>query len=338
MKVSFGFINCNRLFYLRSCLESVQYCLKDYDDKELIIIDNASIEEGTEEYLAQKEKEGIKVIRQKERDYSNEFAKALNIFCREAKGDFLIPLQGDSQCIIKGKRWLEEYVNFFEQNLDKVGAVTIDAQRNITNVSHKFSEPFGIDYKFVGDMNKFIPCAADVMYSREFIEAVIYPWNENNLAHEGGNDSETEMVHRVKNYLETSNLKMYTASPIISPFIAIFTDDRGTMARVRGNKRYGAYWPPQEDFKYYQTYEYQELIEKFKERVVPVSIEELAKPAGNWKLPTDFFGNWKKNPIDPKTAGPNDYCILYNEDIVNEITPIEEKHIEEDHIDEWLNS
>ena len=54
-KVSIGFINCNRLHYLKSCVESFMYCTQDYQNKELIIVDNNSVEEGTEEYLKQKD-------------------------------------------------------------------------------------------------------------------------------------------------------------------------------------------------------------------------------------------------------------------------------------------
>ena len=52
-KVSFGLVNCNRLFYLRSCLESLIHCTQDYPNKEIIVVDNASVESGTDEYLKQ---------------------------------------------------------------------------------------------------------------------------------------------------------------------------------------------------------------------------------------------------------------------------------------------
>ena len=95
--VTFGIVNCNRLYYLKSCLESLIYCTSDFDSKEIIVVDNASSEAGTEEYLLEKESEGIRVIRQESRDPSNEFAKALNIICKEANGDF-ISIQKDLQC------------------------------------------------------------------------------------------------------------------------------------------------------------------------------------------------------------------------------------------------
>ncbi len=62
-KVSFGFINCNRLHYLRSCLESFLVCTEDYPNKEIIVVDNASTEDGTDEYLEElREREGIQSL------------------------------------------------------------------------------------------------------------------------------------------------------------------------------------------------------------------------------------------------------------------------------------
>ena len=46
-KVTFGIVNCNRLFYLKSCLESLIDTTQNYENKELIVIDNASVEPGT---------------------------------------------------------------------------------------------------------------------------------------------------------------------------------------------------------------------------------------------------------------------------------------------------
>ena len=113
-KVTFGIVNCNRLFYLKSCVESLLHCTEDYGNKELIIIDNASIEEGTEKYLDEKEKQGHKVFRTTSRDPSNEYAKGLNTIVRESTGDFICLLEGDMQFIVKGG-WLKDYVTFLKR-------------------------------------------------------------------------------------------------------------------------------------------------------------------------------------------------------------------------------
>ena len=138
-KVTFGISNCNRLFYLKSCLESLLICTSDYENKEIIIVDNASIEEGTEEYLKEKESQGIKVFRQEKRDPANEFAKALNLIYENATGDYICPLQGDTQFVLKGG-WLKHYVEYCEKYLYNIGSMSLDAQRMIKIDNHT---PFG---------------------------------------------------------------------------------------------------------------------------------------------------------------------------------------------------
>ena len=179
--VTFGFVNCNRLFYLKSCVESAIETTKNYPNKEFIIVDNASKEKGTEEYLLEKEKQGFKVIRQKERNPSNEFAIGLNLICKSARGKYIIPLQGDSQFVLNDD-WLNEYVNFYEKDVNnQIGCITLDAQRRVTNESHKYSQVFKINssFGFVADYNRPPTCGAgDVMYSKKILD-IILPWEEN---------------------------------------------------------------------------------------------------------------------------------------------------------------
>ena len=48
-KVTFGIVNCNRLFYLKSCLESLIDTTQNYENKELIVIfaGNKSVKEAS---------------------------------------------------------------------------------------------------------------------------------------------------------------------------------------------------------------------------------------------------------------------------------------------------
>tara|TARA_Y100000310_G_scaffold200219_1_gene200248 strand:+ start:80 stop:1033 length:954 start_codon:yes stop_codon:yes gene_type:complete len=312
-KVSFGIVNCNRLFYLKSCLESLLVCTEDYPNKEIILVDNASVEEGTEEYLLEKEKQGIRVFRQKERDPANEFAIALNLICRESTGDFVCPIQGDSQFVIKGG-WLKEYVKFYSDNVDKIGCMSFDAQRRVRNTSSVFSDFYGDDdFKFVFDFKRYpVSGAGDVMFSRKIID-MISPWSEKNEAFEGGPDSETKMLQKVLKLMKEESLKLCCVMPVLPVSVAIYTDPRGTNARIRGNKRYGEYWASKDDFKYYEILDYEEAIKKVSGKNKPLGIEDIVTAAGDWVLPIDATGNWKKNPIRPETAKSSDYVVLYAE-------------------------
>jgi len=333
-KVTFGIVNCNRLHYMRSCLESLLYCTDSYDNKEIIIVDNASVEQGTSEYLDEKEKQGIIVIRQEKRDPSNEFAKGLNAIIENSTGEYICPLQGDMQFIVRGT-WLHEYVNFFSENENITGCIMLDAQRSVRNGADKYSEPMGQQFKFVYNLTRNpINAAGDVMFSRKMIEQ-IYPWSESNTNHEGGGDSETKMLEKVAKIIGGYIIGPFCAMPILPIAVTINTDPRGTNARVRGNKRYGAYWPPKTDYRYYEIYELDDfkkslsLYFDFSNALAPVGVEHVANPIG-WKKPVDPSGNWLKNPINPETAIPSDYTVLYEETSVNVVDEV--------YLDEWLDS
>lgn len=308
--ITVSWINCNRLYYLKSCVESFLECTKDYEEKELIIIDNASIEPGTEEYLKEKESQGFKVLRQTERDPNNEFAKALNLTCEEANGEFIIPLQADMQFIIKGG-WLKKYVDFYSQNRTSIGCLSFDAQRKITIKNNKYTSSVGNEFRFFPVTNTPpILGAGDCMYSKEIID-LVYPWEgRGNMSHEGGQDSETKMLMKVQRLMQERNLTIVSCAPAVPPAIAIYTDRRGTMARVRANRRYGEYWEAKRDNQYYEYIDFEEALELNREGLEsPIGIEFMAEPVGFEKM-LDDEGNWLKNPIRVETAKPEDWVEL----------------------------
>lgn len=305
-KVTFGIINCNRLHYLKSCFESIVATTSDYENKEFIVVDNASVEDGTEDYLRGLESRGVRVFRSHQRDPSNEFAKGLNTVCREATGDFIIPLQGDMQFILEG--WLTEFVRFYSENINNTGCVSLDAQRRVTHDSHKKSMTnfFGEGkIKFCFDLERSgFSGAGDCMYSRRAVET-FFPWNESNVNHEGTLDSETSMLEKVKKVKREKSLDLYCAIPSIPASIAIYTDPRGTNARVRGNRRYGQYWAAKgPSSRYYRTLSINAALQIFHQ--FPVSIEDIADPI-DWSAPIDNRGSWMKNPIRPESALPEDF-------------------------------
>ena len=311
--VTFGFVNCNRLFYLKSCVESVLKTTKDYPNKEMIIIDNASVENGTEQYLQEKEKQGFLVVRKKERDPKNEFAKGLNKIYELSKGKYVVPLQADSQFIIKDK-WLHEYVDFYEKDANnQIGCITLDAQRKITNESHKYSQVFRTNsgFGFLADLHRPPTCGAgDVMYSKKILD-IIYPWSENNKQHEYDGDSETKMLNKVKKMHAEGKHVFYTFCPIMPVSIAIYTDPIGTNARVRGNKIYGQYWEAKKDNQYYEMISYENCLTRynFNQRNLPINIEEVAQCIDHGPY-IDNSGSWLKNPIRPEACNESDWKYI----------------------------
>lgn len=331
--VSFVVINCNRLFYLKSCVESLLRTTADYEKKELVVIDNASVESGTKDYLSELEHRGFRIVARLKRDPANEFASALNLGVAETKGEIVFPIQGDTQ-FIWSDGWLREYVALFNDLDDSIGCVMLDAQRRSRVLGGR---PYGSIMNhsnfFFDSKRNPVNCAGDCAYSRRLLEKV-GPWRTENLSHEGGNDSETDMLNRVQQFMKRDeSLRWRCVVPRVPPSVGIFTDCRGTMARCRGNKRYGDYWEAKDSSK---TLYYELLGSNDRERLsydksIPLSIEEVARPIG-FLPPIDEKGNWLKNPIRPETALPSDYVVLYDDDERSPAVMTDQA------LDDWMSS
>jgi hypothetical protein len=272
--------------------------------RELIIVDNASVEPGTDEYLCNLPSIShgctVHVLRHDKRDPNNEFARGLNEIVSLADGDVIIPLQGDSQFVRRG--WLRDTLMAVER--PDCGCVVLDAQRRITHQAAKLVR--ASREAFIDLSRPPIAGAGDVAYRREIIRDV-YPWSTDNTAHEVVGDSETKMLQRVKALQLARSLVSYV---LVSPAAAqIVTDPRGTNARVRGDRRYGAYWPPHGGDLYYQIVD---AIPCAKDALHPVPIEDvvkLAQPIG-WEPPLAADGSWLKNPIRPEEALSGEWTEL----------------------------
>ncbi len=295
VKVTFGVINYNRLFYLKSCTKSLMESIFDYNNVELICIDDNSKEEGTSEYLSYLKKIGWTVINQDEyrsgkkdtaSEYNdsthiNAYAEALNILVDSSSGDIIVPLQGDVQFI--RKNWLRKFVTLFQAR-DDVGCIMLDAQRRVRNSTSRFVEGFKIGNDVFGiDASRTLPGAGDVMYTRKMIEDV-EKWS---LEVDENTTPENDFVKKVYNKFGNYP-KVYV--PWHPPAIAILTDPSGTNARVRAGKRYGDYWEAENDLYYQWNKEYNDLDK----RGVPLSIEEIANTNGDWNIPLDENGDLKK--------------------------------------------
>ena len=299
--VTFGFVNCNRLFYLRSCVESFLETTFDYPNKEIIVVDNASTEAGTDEYLDSLRERGHVVFKQRQRDPSNEYAKALNIIAENSTGKYVAPIPADMQFIVKGD-WLGEYIKFFQKFQGAIGCVSFDAQRRVRNRTGYYSKLLGDgSMKFLFHFNRNpVMGAANCLLSKKML-STMYPWEIENESHEGGQDSETKMLHKINSIIKSSGQTLYYAAPVIPVSIAIFNED-GNTARVRENKRYGKYVEPQDKVHYYKVHDFSEIVEAHGHLHTPVAIEDVAV-AIDWDLPLDRNGDWIKS----KTTY-NDIC------------------------------
>lgn len=292
MKVSFGIINFNRLFYLKSCAESLMESVEDYPDVEFICIDDNSKEPGTKEYLKSLEDRGWKVVDQEEfrtskketiteyddSTHINPFSEALNIFNDMATGDLIVPLQGDMQFV--RKNWLKGYVDFFEER-DDVFSILLDAQRR-KRLENSHYQKFVVNGEsFAIEAGRNIGGAGDVVLNKELVDK-IGGWHTNHK------ETAEELFAVMAAEVFYGSKKVFV--PWVPPAIVIATDKRGTNARVRGNKRYGDYWEAKDNL----YYEWVDVSKLANNESHPVSIEEMAVAHGEWELPLDELGQWKK--------------------------------------------
>jgi len=306
MKITIGMINYNRLFYLKSCVESLMQSIEDYNGEiELICIDDNSKEKGTEEYLQNLSERGWKIINQEDhrtktkadikevKDLIDEYSAALNILHQESTGDLIVPLQGDMQFV--RKNWLQDYVSLFSER-DDVFVAVLDAQRKVRLDRAYFTNhtKHGNNI-FVVNPSRIVPGAGDCFYKREYLDEM-GGWKV------GENNNSEDL------FTQTAN-KMFPDKKVFMPWlpvsIAIYTDPRGTMGRVRGNSRYGLYWEALKDNMYYEWVDLKDLEVSTRR---PLSIEEMAVANGDWELPVDKQGNWKKNPINWPAETENVPC------------------------------
>lgn len=291
-KVTFAFINCNRLRYLKSAVESFHQSVKgQYDNIETIIIDNHSVEPGTDEYLAEKEAQGCKVWKQEKRDPSHEFAHALNKCYELATGEYVGITTGDVQFVLHGK-WLSELVEQYSQNVDTIGCIVLDAQRRVTHKSHRLSQRGSL---FLDpDRYRISPWMG--FYHRKWFD-LLPPWNREIKA-EGLSNLELEKVDQLNAKLVEMEANCVSAVPLIPPTVAIYSSS-GPAAKVRMNRRYGDYNKVMNgtDWMYYSMHNYEFVKMMTSKRSSPMSIEEIAQPVG-WSAPLLPNGDWNKGHLD----------------------------------------
>jgi glycosyltransferase involved in cell wall biosynthesis len=309
MKITFGIVNYNRLFYLKSCAESLMASVEDYhDDIQFICVDDNSVEPGTKEYLEHLKTKNWLIINQEDRrnnekssihgnvEHIDPWAEAVNLIYENATGDLIAPLQGDMQFI--RKNWLEDYVQLYKNNSD-VFAAMFDAQRRIRLERSSFDNKKNAGKNtFAVESNRRIPGAGDCFYDKQTLKA-IGGW------HPGKKTNAEDLFRGMIERKYGEKKKVYV--PWLPVAVAIYTDPRGTNGRVRGNRRYGDYWQAKDDF-YYQWLD-EKTVKINTNR--PSSIEEVTKPNGDWLLPIDEYGNWKKRPVDTNSHNPNDYETIF---------------------------
>jgi len=142
-RVSIVVVTYNNLDLTKKCLESMEK-FNNYDNCEIIVVDNMSQEDETREFLQEyaKEHENVKVILN---DINGGFSYGNNVGIRAADGEYIILLNNDT---IVTPNWIERLIAHF--NSDKSIGMVGPRTNNIGNEAK-----MDVSYENIDEMIEF---------------------------------------------------------------------------------------------------------------------------------------------------------------------------------------
>ncbi len=270
---TFAVLTCNRLHYLKNCVNSVLEFV-GLDDIQLLIIDNCSVEPGVTEFLAGLPKE-IHIKRFGDR-HSCELYRAMNYaidFAEQSGSSYINFIQDDYQYLYKHPRMLE-WVH------DAFSAQKNAAQVQTNMVWKRKHHKIGRITPFTFDGVKWFCLQDKAMTDNGFTRLSVYKRTgkyPTNLGKPGTTSFKAEAWFAQK----CRNLK-YKRFMLGWPNMAMMMD----CAYIRGNERRGRYFAPPNEY-YLKPFGTDDIIEVHKqcEKNNLCFIEEMAKPDG-WEPET----------------------------------------------------
>lgn len=311
--VTIGILSWNRLHYLRATLESARECIQ-YPNIEWIVSDNESEEPGLRDYIESRDWVRHKLFKKQTH------AAAMNQIVDMAKGEHLILWPEDVQFTVKGD-WLTGLVEILNQHRD-IGSIGLDFQRKRTLVErfetpwyrnrhaaleeyrrfglhfrrrHTLRSSCGLTVRTCGHTTPGICGSGIPSLTRTDVWRALGPWKTTKQTDSKLIDSslgaEDDMVARF--FAGGHPLQMaYMMTPVAAD---ILTDPTGCKAKVRGNRRYGVYFPPPEGTFYYRVREAAAMPAP--KGNLPLSFMEGVEPMG-FTIPTDASGERLKSSIN----------------------------------------
>jgi len=311
--VTIAILSWNRLYYLRATLESAHRCIQ-YPNIEWIVSDNESEEPGLRAYLESCNWVHHKIFKKQTH------AAAMNQIVDMAKGEYLLLWPDDIQFTTKGD-WMTDLVELLDR-YRFLGSLGLDSQRRST-IHEKFENPWyndrhrlvhefkrmglhfrrrrtvsssrGLKLRTCGWTMHGICGSGIPSLTRTELWRQLGPWkttrNTDPKLIDSSLGAEDEMVLRF--YARRQPLQMgYLVKPVATDII---TDPTGCKAKVRGNRRYGVYFPPPEGTFYFRIREQATIPDP--ENDIPISFMEGAEPIG-YTIPTDSTGERLKSSIN----------------------------------------
>lgn len=250
-KIVFAVMSCNRMHYAKNCINSIIEFV-DMDRIILLVCDNHTIEPGFDSYLDGMAKAHKNVVIQQFPDRTrNELYRAMNFaitFCQKQGHDIVNFIQDDYQYLFSNDRILDEIPELFKKRRN---IVQVNHNMAWKRKDHKVGElaPFTVGRTNYVELKKKGPCDSGFTRVKVYNKIGLYP--NTAISWEGG------YMHSVKGnrYAGKLNGESWFCRRCrkIGKSRAVTLFPNSTMlfdcAYVRGDKRYGDYFPP--PHKYY---------------------------------------------------------------------------------------
>lgn len=282
--ITLAITHCNRLKYLKALVKSLDGFVAEHKPQ-AIIVDNGSVEVGTEQFL--KSIEGQWEIHrrsQEDRNWINDEYIAKNVIIQRAEHDVILFLQDDSELIVPAGHLVDLVQAFrslphLSMELEGVRKTTVKRRTGGEIFSspgvHEKIDPHFPTHGFfkTSALRENGPYCVDWPLDRAY-------WGR----------SEDEYDSRLKKKYDPRLLSCIARVPC---FVSIWNDPRGGYAFIRDSRRWGHYRSPVRGSYYFPLNDHQ--VEFLEDGKRPCAFLDIAQPDG-WKIARDHDGEIFKYP------------------------------------------
>ena len=292
MDVTIGITSFNRFNYLSSLLESLSLCLPSNINFQIIVADNSSTESRLVDFIGSpglyEEKlrpHQLDIITCIPEHWTEAEYLARNAILEHAQGEYLMFLQDDLQCIVKGL-FIEDQIKLLDNW--ECSIILLTAVRKCT-IARKLHNPIQHTLEQTSIWETFHPHFPTMGFAKKEIYDKVGPYKTPQRI--WGLNGELNYSERVQ---ETFPAKCNFMAHIPS-FAGVWNDPRGHYSFIRDGMRYGHYLPAQQPENLYYKILDPHTLSELHNQPSPAGFFEVAFPIG-WDYAKDKDGDQFKYP------------------------------------------
>jgi len=292
VEVTIGITSFNRFYYLSSLLDSLAVCMPKDILCKIIVADNSSIEsdlvklkQDYSDYQKKIHPHKIEFVTCSPNHWLEAEYVARNAILDNAEGKYLLFLQDDIQCVVKGF-----FINDLKTIIDNYDCsqILLDGVRRQT-VLRKLVRPirhFGESVDIWQTGHKHFPTMgfASLDLYKEVGHFMIN-------ASAGWGQGENDYSNRVNSKFPEKSIFFLQ----VPPFVGIWNDPRGHYSFIRDGKRKGHYIKAASSDNFYYEILSEPKIKELNSMQIPCSFREIAHPIG-WDYAKESDGEQTKYP------------------------------------------